>query len=443
MIVNSSANSLPIQQSEFDKWMSVIGYFEPNPTIAVATSGGADSMALLLLAHEWARVKNGKVISLTVNHNLRKEAANEALQVKKWCENHSIEHHILCWQHSSVPPISSIQENARNARYKLMTNWCIDNNILHLLVAHHLDDQAETLFFRLARGSGLMGLACMLPHTKIYGINLLRPLLCTAKTRLIATLKAKNQEWIEDPSNQNSAYTRILIRKQLQLVNNDIFAERIANITTKFQKFRGLAENYTKKEIDNWVEVYSHGYAIINEPRKLSECSFNYLIQILSGNIYPPRSKKLDIFLKTKILTNSCKTSSFGGLLFEPIKHGRVLVYREPRAISEPCPIRENTPIIWDKRFTITANSNLTLRHLGSDGLKIVRKTNPELFRNAPPDRVLRTIPSLWLLEELVSVPHIEYMNQNPQFSELKVSIQFLPVILLAGNSFSVMNNLI
>ncbi|MEQ1789879.1 MAG: tRNA lysidine(34) synthetase TilS [Rickettsiales bacterium] len=453
MAANNEADLFPISSWEFDKWMSAIGYFECNVTIAVAISGGSDSMALLLLAQDWVRARNGKLIALTVNHNLRLEAADEALQVKQWCATHNIEHHTLCWQHST-PQTSNIQANARDARYQLMTEYCHKNNILHLLTAHHCDDQVETLFFRLARGSGLEGLSAMSAQTVISGVRLLRPLLQIPKSRLMATLKEKNQLWLEDPSNQNTLYTRVCIRKKLtQNTSKNAIRTAANNLTNNLGKFRNLLENKIASQLTNAIEIYNQGYASIIIDgfnlldKEIALKSLSALIQTISGSPHPPRKEKL-VGLYDAIYTNKLNTKrSLGGLLFEKMLNHKILVYREIQAIAPPCLIDANIPMLWDNRFMVEWKSEnslpttLELRALGSNGLAYISKTAPWLLKNAPLNRILRTIPSLWLLEELVSVPHIRYMNEKSQFSALKAVIQFIPTKPLAGSCFFVMNN--
>ena len=140
--------------------------------VAVAVSGGADSMALALLLNEQT---NSKLIAITVDHGLREESAREAKQVKKWLEKYDIEHHILKWEGDKKN--SNIQFEARTARYQLMCDFCKKNDIQLLLVAHNLQDNAETLLMRIMRGSGVDGLSAIADATKINNIEVLRPLL--------------------------------------------------------------------------------------------------------------------------------------------------------------------------------------------------------------------------------------------------------------------------
>lgn len=444
---------ISINQSEFSSLMFAIGYFEPAPNIVVATSGGADSMALLLLANDWVQPFGGKVIALTINHNLRPESKDEAMQVKAWCENYGIEHHILTWEHNT-PVKSAIQETAREARYRLLTDWCRENHILHLLTAHHCDDQVETMFFRLARGSGLEGLSAMSAQKIVSGVRLLRPFLQISKSRLIATLQDRRQEWLEDPSNQNPLYGRVNIRSQLEnYEHNENIKNRASYLTNFLGKFRNLLENKLASCLTETIEIYPQGYACINTreffllDKEIATKAIASLIQAVSGLPHPPRSKKLlhlcDIINSGKLYSKR----SLGGAIFEQSEN-KIIVYREAKAIEKSRTVPENTLIIWDNRFLVkwqrTENSfsdiQLEVRSLGSDGLTQIQKLSPSLLKNSHPARILRTFPSLWLLEELVSAPHIGYMSKNLNFPKIIANIKFCPAKPLAASSFFVMN---
>src|SRR5579862_5165729 len=155
----------PLDAAEFDRRMAAVGPFERHPTIAVAVSGGPDSLALALLADRWARARGGRVVALTIDHGLRAESATEAAVVGRWLGARAIEHHVLVWRD---PPrgagtAPNLQARARAARHELLQRWCAAADVLHLLLAHHQDDQAETVLLRLGRGSGVDGLGAMAP----------------------------------------------------------------------------------------------------------------------------------------------------------------------------------------------------------------------------------------------------------------------------------------
>ena len=191
---------------------------EDLPGFVVAVSGGPDSTALLLLAARWAKrlKKPPRLLAVTIDHGLRAEAKAEAVAVKRLARQFDVPHRTLRWR--GVKPASGLQEAAREARYGLLAQAVARAGLAHVLTAHTLDDQAETVLFRLARGSGLTGLAGMAPVALLPGIErddrifLVRPLLGLPKSRLIATLRAARIAFGEDPSNSDPRFTRARLR---------------------------------------------------------------------------------------------------------------------------------------------------------------------------------------------------------------------------------------
>lgn len=447
-----------INADEFSSLMKSIGYFEPNPSVAVAVSGGGDSMALLFLTQNWVEEHSGTLTALTVNHNLRKEAKKEALQVAKWCKEYKIKHEILNW--NPPPEISSaLQENARAARYRLLLEYCKKNNILHLLTAHHLDDQAETMFFRLARGSNIDGISAIPAQRIASGIRILRPLINIPKSKIIKTLENINQKWIEDPSNSNEKYSRVYIRKKLaDLDNEKDIKKRAGKICNTIGRFRNRLAHETASEMVKTVEIYESGYAVINIlefnrlENEISQRILQAAVTTISGNQHPPRSYKLSS-LHNKIKEGTLnKKYSLAGLIFELKKEHKIFIYREKKSVSPPCPVPPDEPIAWDNRFIVTCSykniftNHIEVRALQREGISIIKKHNKNLLddiKNRMPDNSIKILPSLWLLDELIGVPHIGYMNKNPVFSDIKTEIRFQPAKPLADSGFFVMNSLI
>src|SRR5262245_21437394 len=177
MTAAASESDDPLTEAEFAALMRPLGPFEAQPRLAVAVSGGSDSLALTLLLHDWARRQRGVLTALTVDHGLRPEAAAEARQVARWLRARGIRHRVLTWRPAGEARRGGLQAAARAARYRLLGAWCRANGVLHLALAHHREDQAETLLLRLARGSGLDGLAAMAAVSEREGVRLIRPLL--------------------------------------------------------------------------------------------------------------------------------------------------------------------------------------------------------------------------------------------------------------------------
>lgn len=206
--------------------------------IAVGVSGGSDSLALVMAAHEELTPLGWKLAALTVDHRLRPESAQEAEYVARTLKAAGIEHHILVWDEPK--PQTGIEEAARKARYGLMGRWCHDNGYHQIMLAHHQEDQVETFFIRLQRGSGLDGLCGMRPVDSHDGLLILRPLLDTPKAEMKKYLQNRNINWVEDQSNYSDAFLRCRIRKVLE--HTGISRSKIADTIKLLQK----TERYLK-----------------------------------------------------------------------------------------------------------------------------------------------------------------------------------------------------
>jgi tRNA(Ile)-lysidine synthase len=212
------------------------------PGLVLAVSGGPDSTALLLLVARWARrlKRAPKLIAVTIDHGLRPEAAREAAMVKQLARRLGVTHRTLRWR--GRKPRTGLQEAARHARYELLAQIATRAQFAHILTAHTLDDQAETVLFRLARGSGLFGLTGMaraapLPLRGMREIFLVRPLLHLPKARLIATLKAARVAYADDPSNRDPRFTRARLRSLMPvLAREGLDARGLARLAARLRR---------------------------------------------------------------------------------------------------------------------------------------------------------------------------------------------------------------
>lgn len=180
--------------------------------LAVAVSGGSDSMALALLAQHWCRQNHCLLTTLTVDHGLRAESAQEAQHVAAWMHAHGINHATLT---PETLPIPNLQARARAMRYGALTAHCRANGITHLLIAHHAEDQAETVLLQQHRGhsaASRAGMALVRAHDVV---QLVRPLLGVRRHTLRQYLRQRGQAWIDDPSNASDAYARNRLRQRM------------------------------------------------------------------------------------------------------------------------------------------------------------------------------------------------------------------------------------
>jgi tRNA(Ile)-lysidine synthase len=208
---------LSAERSRAPSAAQIEALFEPlgrARTLLIAVSGGPDSTALLLMAAEWARRRSGtRIDAATVDHALRPESAKEAKAVAALCARLGVDHRILHWK--GAKPVSRLQERARETRYRLLVDHAKAIGADALLTAHHADDQAETVLFRLLRGSGVAGLRGMELMTKRDGMTIARPLIGVKKRDLIAFAKARGAPFVDDPSNADPRFARTRLRALL------------------------------------------------------------------------------------------------------------------------------------------------------------------------------------------------------------------------------------
>ncbi len=394
--------------------------FEENPHIAIAVSGGGDSMALALLASGWINDNGGNITALTVNHGLRKEAANEAIQVTKWLKTHDIAHKILTY--SGDIPKSNIQEQARDIRYDLMTDWCKDNNILHLLVAHNMEDQAETFLIRLQRGSGVDGLSAMSPISWKNNVRILRPLLKISHDDLLDYLQAKNQEWIEDPSNKKNSYLRNRVRAFLaNETDNKATIKRLCNTAENMSRAKAALETETTGNMVDIVHISPLGYGTISHSKftKISEeialRIISSLITTISGEDTKPRFEKLQNLYSAIKHNHDIKGLTLSGCKIYS-KAGDLIITRElEKTESDVLLSQNNQNIIWDNRFSIdyaiNSDDEIYIGKVDNDGWNQIKDS---VDTNLIPKEVILSLPCLKInntqtIENIIYVPYIEY----------------------------------
>ncbi len=247
------AETSSVSQSEAKSLFSGLEQF---PILVLAVSGGPDSTALMWLAARWRKaLKVGpKLIAVTVDHGLRKESKREAAGVGKLARKLGITHRILRW--TGKKPATGLQEAARAARYRLLSEDARKLKSAHILTAHTLDDQAETVLIRMSRGSGVRGLAAMQRVSRLDGgkapLQLVRPLLDIPKARLIATLKAAKIAYAEDPSNRDPRFTRVRLRALMpELAKEGLSACRLAVLAQRLRRAdRALEAAVDRAETD-------------------------------------------------------------------------------------------------------------------------------------------------------------------------------------------------
>ena len=439
-----SADS-PIGAAEFAALLDALGPFEPAPLLAVGVSGGADSLALVLLADRWARARRGSVLALTVDHGLRDGSAAEAAQVGRWLAARGIAHDILRWE--GPKPATAIQEKAREARYRLLGARCAGAGILHLLLAHHLDDQAETVLLRRAHGSGRDGLAGMAAIRETDQLRLLRPLLGLAKRRLQASCKAAAQEWIEDPSNRS--FARGQLRSGAAIDCAGVAAQARADAEARRDAEREVAHFLARAataQPEGYVTLDAAGFDAAPDAladRALARC----LLAVGGGGFSPNRGRvaALRQALRSPSVVEGRDTSAAWTLAGCRVWRRRyaVLVAREEARVQDQRELPAGGAVRWDGRFDVKrgrdhAGRNITLARLGQAGWRQLVAERPDFERHWLPGPVRNCLPALWQEGAVWCVPHLSYVSALAP--GLGCLATFRPAQPLAGAAFSVVS---
>lgn len=400
----------PLTRVEFDAAMRQLGW--SGDKLALAVSGGPDSMALALCATPWAAQAGVQLVALTLDHTMRPESAAEATQVGRWLQHYGIEHHILRWEH---PPLTrAVQQQAREARYAMLAQSCRLRGIRALALGHQLEDQAETVLLRFAKGSGIDGLAGMLPVSDFADIALLRPFLNVPKARLVATCDAAQQPFVTDPSNAKTTYARGRLRAAADvLAAEGLTPERLADLAARAALASDALDCYANRLLAQAVFWQPAGYAELNlprfepEPAEIRQRVLRRVLEQIGGTRLPLRHaavQELDAALQQPHLAqrtlHGCGIRAYDGLC---------RIVRELAAINDSAPIAPGESRIWDGRFRVTlaaqASAGLTVAALGIQPHDVLERVAPGLRHAVPLGQVRAALPALWRESELIGTP--------------------------------------
>ena len=302
--------------------------------IAVAVSGGPDSLALAYLAQVLSIKEKIRVKFFIVDHRLRENSNKEAKKIKLFLKKFDINCQILLW--SGKKPKSNIQSIARKNRYELLLTNCKKNNIRHLLIGHHIDDLYENFFIRLLRGSGLKGLTSFgeSVEEKNKNVSILRPLISLEKNDLTFITKNIFDFYLEDPSNQNLNFQRTRIRNLIFNLKKDGYDIKKFNLTIKNLKSSNdtidfYVNNNIKKNATyiNKKNTYLLNNFFFNQPNEIVFRSLSFILKSISLKYYSSRGKSISALI-TNIQKNKLHKSTLGGCCIEKINE-TILITKE------------------------------------------------------------------------------------------------------------------
>ncbi|MGH7029559.1 MAG: tRNA lysidine(34) synthetase TilS [Stellaceae bacterium] len=413
--MNPPIAARPLTVAELGEALDRLARFETAPLVAVGVSGGPDSLTLAILADRWARLRGGEICALSVDHRLRPESGAELRRVGGWLSARRIRHEILVWR--GERPASGIEEAARAARYRLLAHWCRCHGCPHLLIAHHREDQAETHLIRRAAHSGADGLAGMSAIRELDGCRILRPLLGTAKARLVATLNAERQPFIADPSNRDLAFARARLREAAAPAAD---VDRLLDAVGRLGRTRVARERAGEALSARAVALHPAGFAMLDPEVLLAapgiaDRAISAVVVTLGGRLYSPRRRQVARLLQ--VLAGDARGGrTLGGCRFVGWR-GRLLVLRELAAAAAPVRVTPGASLVWDRRFAVEAPpgapGSFVLGYLGREGAAELALRAPGLRNGVLPPLVRPILPVLRDEQGIAAVPHLGYRREG------------------------------
>ena len=416
----------------------------PCAHVVLAVSGGADSTALLHLAVAWQKSERAAgrqppALSVaTVDHRLRPGSAAEAAEVATQCTNLGLPHTTLAW--TGAKPTTGIQVAARHARQTLLCQHLRDNGWTAVAMAHTMDDQAETLLMRLARGSGIDGLGAMRARSALGDdFSLLRPFLAVPKRTLVGYLRANQVPWIEDPSNQSDAFERVRVRQLLDAATAAGFGLDTLAVARSAARVARASDALAMLTRDAWSrrDTGAHfdalGYAtlrwdwLLAQPEEIRLRLLAGLIDRIGGQDKSVSLGQLEDFTigrhwRPRGLDG---VTLHGTRMRDRVEGGTptLVIMRETgRQPDGTLSLRPGTSVVWDRRFRVALAASypreLQLGALGAtrgveatgrDQLARLESTLPAIAKPWP----LEALPAVRDGAELVAVPPLGFARPD------------------------------
>ena len=382
--------------------------------IGLAVSGGGDSIAMLVLASEWATLNKKKIYVVTVNHNLRKEAKEEVNFTREFTKKLGFSHSTLDWKRPTQ--VGNLQSQASLARKKLISDWAKENKIKTVLLAHTIDDQVETILMRFSRGSGVDGLVGMKKLIDIHGIYWLRPLLNITRSDLRKFLKFNKLDWVEDPTNEDRKYLRVKSRNIIsQLRKMGINTDLVVNTSVRMKNAKKVLDDVAVEAFNNFITLKKWGDIEVNKDI-FSYCREDTILRTLagiikgiSGSVYRPRYRELINFAEG-LNNKNFKARTLSGVLARAISKNKIVLRREP---SHPICISnfKSKNFIWDGRWFVSLAKPLSkseyIGPLGNNGYQQIKNQVEDKKTN----ECFLSTPTLFLEDKVISSPAFEYGN--------------------------------
>ena len=368
--------------------------------LGIAVSGGSDSLGLLVLLADWAKLDGPALHAVTVDHGLRPESSSEAMHVGRVCADLGIPHDILKWE--GWDGTGNLPDQARRARYGLISAWAAERDIPQVAVAHTMNDQAETFLMRLAREAGVDGLAAMAPRWREGGVEFRRPVLRVSRGELRSVLRSRGIEWIDDPTNDDMAYDRTRARRALETLGGLGITPRVlSNVAEHMADVRETLYWYVFLAARNLVSFQSGDILIERKgfrtlQREIARRLIQEGLKWVSGAEYPPRGRAIELLMES--IRGGTGMTLHGCLV--TIGPDVIRLSREARAVAD---LRCGADACWDGRWRMHGPwpEGVEVAMLGETGLEQC----PDWRETGLPAASLRASPALWRDGVLLAAP--------------------------------------
>lgn len=341
-----------------------------------------------------------KLSVASVDHALRDGSAQEVAFVARHCHSLGVSHTGLKW--TGWDGAGNVQAEARQARYTLLADWARAEGLQAVALAHTQDDLAETFLMRLARGSGLDGLAAMEARVDWFGVPFLRPFLTLRREDLRAYLRSHDFTWCEDPSNENSAFQRIKMREALGVLRPlGIDVADIAKAASQLVPAKRFIKTKAYQYLSDALDVVG-GDFLLHAPSKgapdpeILRRALNAVLQWQGVSVFPPRAEALEGMLAA---LDAGKSHTLNGCVVE--RDGQLIrIAREANAIRQ---LKTPTDALWDNRWALDGPHDpaFHIACLGEEGLTAC----PDWRAAGLPRHSLMSSPAVWNSTDLVAAP--------------------------------------
>ncbi len=405
----------PLDRTEVTRLLAPVADMN---AIALAVSGGRDSLALLAAVDRWRREGARPAVHVfTVDHRLSPGSGAVARRVATLARERGLPARVLAWD--DAKPGSAIEATARHARYRLLAAACRAAGISHLLTAHSLEDQAETFLMRLRHGSGIFGLAAMRPEIDLGGLVLFRPLLGVARARLAASAASAGLAAHEDPMNDDPRFERVRMRRLLPaLARAGLTAPLLAAAAARCAGVAAEIEATVDRliadavAVDPFAVVTMGRAAFMTAAQPVRQRLLVRLLQAIGGAAYPPRSERVAaLHAGLAAATGERWRRTLAGVVIEG-GPGGIRLWREVGRGG--LPVLDAPPGFvgnWDGRYRVALPSDapegLSLGPLGD-------RRPPALRRFAGlPSGATAALPALFAGGQMVAVPLLGWSSED------------------------------